>query len=325
VVGRRLPGRTSAELQSVSPEVAYTTAFGRMVRGLAEDSIASGLVAGPGEVQLVLTSPPFPLKTKKRYGNLQGQQYIDWLASFAGRLKQLLTPDGSIVLELGNAWEPGEPTMSTLPLRALLAFLDVGEFELCQQFICHNPARLPGPAQWVNIERIRAKDSFTHVWWMSATARPKADNRRVLREYSGNMKSLLRRQKYNAGLRPSDHRIGATSFLADNGGAIPSNVLSFSNTASTDPYQKYCRAHGLRPHPARMPMALASFFVDFLTEPGDLVYDPFAGSNTTGAAAETVGRRWVATEPLDEYVLGSQGRFAAGVAAVAGKQSEASA
>jgi len=161
----------------IAPEVAYSTPLGRMVRGLAEDSIAAGLVAGPGEVQLVLTSPPFPLKTKKRYGNLQGQQYIDWLASFAGRLKGLLTPDGSIVLELGNAWEPGEPIMSTLPLRALLAFLDAGEFELCQQFICHNPARLPGPAQWVNVERIRAKDSFTHLWWMSPTGRPKADNR----------------------------------------------------------------------------------------------------------------------------------------------------
>ena len=70
-------------------------------------------------------------------------------------------------MEIGNAWESGRPTMSTLSLRALLAFLEAGGLHLCQQFISHNPARIPSPAQWVTVERIRVKDSFTNVWWMS--------------------------------------------------------------------------------------------------------------------------------------------------------------
>ena len=79
------------------------------------------------KVQLIFTSPPFPLNRKKRYGNQQGEAYIEWLAGFAKPFKELLTPTGSIVLEMGNAWEPGQPVMSTLALRALLEFLKRGE------------------------------------------------------------------------------------------------------------------------------------------------------------------------------------------------------
>lgn len=262
-----------------------------------------------GKVQLVFTSPPFPLRRKKRYGNKEGQEYIDWLAELAPRLSRLLTATGSIVVEIGNAWNPGEPTMSVLGVKALLEFLAKGDLHLCEQFVCDNPSRLPGPTEWVNRQRIRVKDSFTHVWWMSPTTRPLANNREVLKPYSKAMDRLLKTQKYNDGLRPSEHRIGKRSFLTAHAGAIPSNVLTFSNTRSSDQYLDYCKDHGLESHPARMPRGLAEFFIRFLTNTGDLVLDPFAGSNTTGAVAEALGRRWVAIEAKYDYAVGSQGRF----------------
>lgn len=292
--------------------LGYRTELGELVVATAEDLLDSpeGL-ALKGRVQLIFTSPPFPLNTKKRYGNLQGEEYVAWLAGFAPRFRELLTPTGSLVMELGNAWEPGRPVMSTLALRALLAFVDAGKLQLCQTLVCHNPARLPGPAQWVTIERIRLKDAYTNVWWMSATDRPRADNRSVLTEYGVRMRKILTDKAYNAGRRPSEHHISPASFLTDNGGAIPGNVLTFANTSSSDPYLRYCRLHSLRPHPARMPPALVEFFVKFLTGPDDLVLDPFAGSNTTGAVAEQLGRRWIAIEPDEGYATGSIGRFAA--------------
>ncbi len=292
------------------PPVAYATEHGKMLRGTIEACLESdALVHVRGEVQLLLTSPPFPLNRKKKYGNLTGDAYVAWLAGLAPSFSDLLAPSGSIVMEVGNAWEQGRPTMSTLSLRALLAFLEAGGLHLCQQFISHNPARIPSPAQWVTIERIRVKDSFTNVWWMSKTDRPKADNRRVLQPYSESMKKLLESQSYNAGERPSGHRVNPESFNKDNGGAIPPNVLSFSNTRAYDSYQDYCRVHDITPHPARMPAGLAEFFVEFLTDPDDIVLDPFAGSNLTGGVAERLRRRWVAVEPIEEYIKGSQGRF----------------
>ena len=293
------------------PQMAYTTPLGCAVLGKAENVLESSSFAVDlkKRVDLIFTSPPFPLNRKKRYGNEQGEAYVKWLVKFAPLFRAMLKPKGSIVLELGNAWEPGRPAMSTLSLKALLAFLDEGDLTLCQQFVWHNPARLPSPAQWVNVERIRVKDAYTHLWWMASTDRPHADNRQVLTEYSDAMRKLLKRKSYNTGKRPSQHHIGETSFLKDNAGAIPSNVITHANTQASCSYLRYCRERNLQPHPARMPIALAEFFIKFLTKPRMLVLDPFAGSNTTGEAAEKLGRRWFSIEPSQVYLEGSQGRF----------------
>lgn len=294
------------------PKLAYQTEIGALYQSSVEEYLASAVgQSRRGEVQLIFTSPPFPLNRRKKYGNKVGKEYLEWLSALANPLGDLLTDDGSIVVELGNAWEPGEPVMSTLALEALLRILKAGDFLLCQQFVAYNPARLPSPAQWVNIERTRVKDAYTNIWWMSRCPRPKADNRRVLTPYGEDMKKLLKRQSYSAGRRPSGHTIGETSFLTDNGGAIPPNVLKVSNTVSNDHYRAYCKLRDLKLHPARMAPELPEFFIRFLTDEGDLVFDPFGGSNTTGASAEMLGRQWLTLEPEGEYIEGSTSRFGA--------------
>ena len=290
--------------------LAFETPLGKCFNGLSEEVLTSDLVEDQrGKVNLVFTSPPFPLNRKKKYGNEQGKEYIDWLVRFAPIFRDMLAKDGSIVMEVGNSWEPGRPVMSTLALKALLAFLEEGKFSLCQQFIWNNSAKLPSPAQWVNIERIRLKDSFTYLWWMAPTDRPKANNRNILEEYSDSMKKLQSKKKYNPGLRPSEHNVSAESFFVDNGGAIPSSVITASNTLSSGPYLEYCKKHKLNPHPARMPEKLPSTFIKFLTDENDLVLDPFGGSNTTGAIAEQLNRRWMSIEPNIDYINASKGRF----------------
>lgn len=293
-----------------SESLIYSTKFGKFYRGETQQVLESHLLRRYiGKVDLIFTSPPFPLNRKKKYGNQQGEAYIEWLADFAHSFVKYLKPTGSIVMEMGNSWEPGKPVMSTLALKALLRFQEEENLYLCQQFVWNNPAKLPTPAQWVNVERIRVKDAFTHIWWMSPTDRPKANNRNVLKEYSSSMQKLLESGKYNSGIRPSEHNIGETSFLKNNEGAIPSNVITESNNQSTNKYLKYCKDNNLEPHPARMPVKLAKFFINFLTNESDIVLDPFAGSNTTGAAAEELKRKWISIEIQRDYIEGSKGRF----------------
>ena len=281
-----------------------------------------------GKVQLILTSPPFPLNEKKSYGNLKGETYKKWFVSLAETFSELLTDDGSIVVELGNAWEPGRPVQSLLHMESIIGFANNpdADLRLIQQFVCYNPARLPSPAQWVTIERIRLTDSFTHIWWLAKSDYPKADNTKVLRPYSKTMKALLRRQSYNSGQRPSEHNISENSFTKDHGGSIMQNVIelepmdsdrevrlpnamSVANTSSNDFFHRACREEEIKLHPARMPERLASFFIEFLTDPDDLVLDPFAGSNTTGYTAELLGRKWVSIEVLEKYTEQSKIRF----------------
>src|SRR5574337_620810 len=195
--------------------ILHETKLGKYYKGKAESLLISDLGDElKNKIQLILTSPPFPLNKKKRYGNLQGEEYKNWFINLAEIFSDLLTDDGSIVIELGNSWEPGRPVQSLLHLESLIGFVNnpKANLRLCQEFVCYNPSRLPSPAQWVTVNRIRTIDSFTHVWWMSKSDYPKADNRKVLRPYSKSMEKLLKNQKYNAGLRPSEHRISETSF-----------------------------------------------------------------------------------------------------------------
>lgn len=280
-----------------------------------------------GKVDLLITSPPFPLNNKKKYGNLQGEEYKEWFISLAPLYENLLSETGSIVIEIGNAWENERPVQSLLHLECLLGLVKNSNLRLIQEFICYNPSKLPSPAQWVTVNRLRTVDSYTHIWWLAKSDFPKADNTKVLRPYSKSMKSLLKKKKYNAGKRPSEHNISKNGFLKDNGGSIshnffelenideerevrlPFNVLSFSNTNSNDGYMKKCRENNITPHPARMNAGIVNFFMDFLTDEKDVVLDPFAGSNTTGYVAESKNRKWVSIEAEESYAYQSKYRF----------------
>lgn len=311
-------------------EFVYKTKLGKYIPG---DSIE--LLKGKlgkklkGKVDLLITSPPFPLNNKKKYGNQKGKEYQEWFIKLAPVFSSLLSDTGSLIIEIGNAWEPGRPVQSLLHLECLLGMVNHpdSDFRLIQEFICYNPSKLPSPAQWVTVNRIRTVDSYTHIWWIAKSDFPKADNRKVLKPYSRSMINLLKRKAYNSGSRPSEHVISETSFLKDHGGSIahnffelenydekrdvrlPHSVLSFSNTNSNDSFLKSCRESGISPHPARMNGGLINFFVEFLTDDGDLVLDPFGGSNTTGYCAEKLGRKWVSIEIEGSYYPQAKIRF----------------
>lgn len=274
-----------------------------------------------GKVNLIFTSPPFDLLHQKKYGSKIDKEYIKWLVKFSKPLTDLLTKDGSIVIELGNAWKSGSPTYSTTPLEALLEFKKESNLHLCQEFICHNPSRLPSPASWVTIKRVRAKDSYTRLWWLSKTTDPKADNKKILMKYSVSMLNKMKKSKIYTGKRPSGHKI-TEKFLKNNGGSISPNFisnselenlvensLSIANSSKEPTYNNFCRNNNLQPHPARMQIGLVEYFINFLTDEGDLTFDPFAGSNSLGMVSENLKRNWISSELNIDYIKSSLIRF----------------
>lgn len=283
-------------------DTAYTTDLGVAYQG---DALVLLRDIPDGEVDLVITSPPYALKRMKDYGNPTDDEYLGWFLPFAAEIHRVLKDSGSFVLNVGGTWNTGLPTRSLyhfeIPLRL------AGMFHLAQDFYWLNMAKLPTPAEWVTVRRIRAKDAVEMVWWFSKTPFPKADNRRVLRPYSESMISLLEKG-YKAKLRPSGHDI-STKFKKDNNGSIAPNFLVINNTESNSYYLRRCEAEGVKPHPARFPRILPEYFIKLLTDRDDLVLDPFAGSNVTGEAAEVLGRRWISVELDSEYVRTSKFRF----------------
>lgn len=256
-----------------------------------------------------MTSPPFALVRKKDYGNVDADRYVSWFLDFARIFHNVLTDNGSLVIDIGGSWLSGFPIRSLYHYELLIELCRIPgyRFHLAQEFFWYNPARLPTPAEWVTVRRERVKDAVNCVWWLSKSEHPKANNRNVLKPYSDSMQTLLKKG-YKAQLRPSGHDI-STKFQKDNNGAIPPNLLEYANTESNSKYLQLCRAANVKPHPARYPARLPEFFIRFLTDAGDLVLDPFAGSNVTGEVAEKLGRRWIAIDNSEEYLKGSLFRF----------------
>lgn len=266
---------------------------------------------------LVMTSPLYALHFKKEYGNVAKDEYVEWFLPFAKEVHRILAEDGSFILNIGGSWNKGTPTRSVYHFKLLIALVEVIGFHLAQECFWYNPAKMPAPAEWVTVRRIRVRDSVEYVWWFSKTPWPKASNLHVLKEYSPDMMRLAKNGVRET-VRPSGHVIRNSFDKIHAGGAIPSNVieeqlpeslLKLGNNAANDDYTLKCKEHGIKIHPARFPAALPSFFIKMLTQPNDIVIDPFAGSNTCGAVAEESGRRWLALDEVEEYLRASRFRF----------------
>jgi site-specific DNA-methyltransferase (cytosine-N4-specific) len=298
-------------LPGVTP--AYSTAFGAAYLG---DSLSVMQRLPSNSVRAVVTSPPYALHFKKEYGNVDKGAYVEWFLPFAKEIKRILVEDGSFVLNVGGSYNPGIPTRSLYHFKLLIALCDEVGFHLAQECFWYNPAKLPAPAEWVNVRRIRIKDSVEYIWWLSPSPWPFANNRNVLVPYSQDMRRLIK-NGFRATKRPSGHNITA-KFGKDRGGAIPanlieddvpSNLIDRGNNESNSEYIKYCKECGAKVHPARFPAALPQFFIKLLTDRNEVVLDPFAGSNTTGWVAEALERYWISIEVEKEYVTNSALRF----------------
>jgi len=293
-----------ATANKTRPKPFRKTKRGRIILGDALDVLRK---EADSSVDLIMTSPPFGLVRKKEYGNVDADEYVDWFRPFAKEFKRVLKENGSFVLDIGGAWNKGQPTRHLYHFKLLIMLCDECGFHLAQDFYWWNPSKLPTPAEWVTVRRVRVKDAINCLWWLSPSAWPRASNRRVLQPYSDSMKDLLR-NGYRAKKRPSGHDI-SENFSTDNGAAIPPNLLAIPNTESNSYYLRYCKEKGLKPHPARYPAELPEYFIRMLTDAGDFVVDPFAGSCVTGEVCERLERRWLCIDTSEEYLLGALGRF----------------
>jgi DNA modification methylase len=296
-------------------EPNYRTPLGAAFAGDSRELLAK---LPDSSVNLVFTSPPYALHFKKEYGNVAKAEYVEWFLQFAKEIKRVLTDDGSFVLNVGGSYNAGAPTRSLYHFKLLIALVEELGFHLAQECFWYNPAKMPVPAEWVTVRRVRVKDSVEYVWWFSKTPWPKANNRNVLRPYSKDMLRLNQRGVRET-VRPSGHHINSSFIKIDSGGAIPGNVveeahaesmLKFGNNASNDQFTKRCKELGIKIHPARFPTSLPEFFIKLLTDEDDLVVDPFAGSNTAGVVSEQLARRWIAMDMSAEYLEASKVRFA---------------
>lgn len=232
--------------------------------------------APDGSVDLIIASPPFEQLSRGDDEAELSAAYREWFRPLGAEFHRALKDSGSLVLELGGVWLPGQPTRGLYHFELLIMLCRELGFHLAQEFYSFNPRTRARKTPWPEARQLRLRDSVHCLWWLSRTPWPKASPRRAA---SGSSTQG----------RP--------------------NLLSVPPADANPAYLAYCAAHGLKAHPARFPAALPEFFIRLLTGPGDIVVDPFAGSCVTGEVAQRLDRRWACIELDGEYLEGAVGRF----------------
>jgi site-specific DNA-methyltransferase (cytosine-N4-specific) len=265
-------------------------------------------------IALCLSSLPYPLAQPRAYGNPSSAEYVDWVIRLLEPIIKSLLPGGSICLNLGeDVFEPGSPARSDYVERTVIALRDrLGLWKMAHT-PWHNPTKAPGPIRWASITRQHLNVAWEPIYIFSNDPHNWiANNQRVLEPHTERHLAYVRSGGARQAKTNCDgaYRLYPGSFSKETPGRIPRNLRVMPHKcADKEQARVQAIAQGLPVHGATMPLKLAQFYIEYLTEPGQLVVDPCAGWMTTGKAAQITGRRWLCTELMGEYVLGAASRF----------------
>ena len=230
-------------------------------------------------VDLIMTSPPYADARKHTYGGVPPDQYVEWFLPRAEEMKRVLKPSGSFVLNIKEKAVNGE--RHTYVLELIIAMRKELGWRWVEEYIWTKTD--PFPAKW--------KDRFKDAWErllhfsISQSFKMNQDDVRV--------KAKFVNGRPNGKPSPSDYATNTPktgSGLSKNRASFIGKGLAYPSNNLNGP--TVCEEHALG-HSAQYPEYIPTFFVKLFTDAKDVVLDPFCGSGTTMAAAQSLGRQWV--------------------------------
>ena len=231
-------------------------------------------------IDSIITSPPYAEQRKTTYGGISEEEFPDWMAEIGKEIYRILKPSGSFVLNIKEHVNSG--ARSTYVLKTVLKLSEILIWN--DTFIWNKLNPFPTGSQR------RLKDGFEYCYLFTKSKDYKFFPNSVLVKSTSKWLESEKRRK-NKG----EHNVTNGSGMSMKSRCSPelvrpSNVLSLSIDSTN------------HKHPATFPIGLPEFFIKLLTNEGDLVYDPFAGSGTTLLASKNLNRHYIGSELKTEYV-----------------------
>lgn len=307
--------KSLSEISDNSALIAFSSELGVAIWGSSKQ-VMQKHISEP--IHLCFTSPPYPLKQQRAYGSCWKDEvgYIDFLCETLEPIVAKLVPGGSIVLNVSNdIYVSKKPARSLYLERLILALHDRLDLELMDRHVWRSN-KAPSPLYWSSIKRIQLNAQYEPVLWFSNDPiNSLASIDRVLEDHSDRHKEFIK----SGGIKkPKVYGDGAYrkykgDYSKPTKGRIPHNCFFIANHCpSGRKVNKYARNLGIPTHGAKMPLKLAEFYIKYLTDKGQTVIDPFAGTLTLGEAAEKNGRHWICIDKIREYIYQGLSRFSDG-------------
>ncbi|MBC6936052.1 MAG: site-specific DNA-methyltransferase [Chloroflexi bacterium] len=243
------------------------------------------LKAFEGQVDLIVTSPPYADARHKHYDSVHPNEFADWFMTFHEPFWNALKPTGSLVINIKDKVVDG--VRHRYVWRTLEALADKGWFAI-DDYIWHKTNPMPG--YWPN----RLRDGWEYCFHLAKSKKPYFNADAVRQPIGDWVDSRLKNLgKNDLSRHNSVNNSGFgrnISSWVDKKTVLPTNVLSLAVVGKN------------KGHPAVFPVDLPLFFIKLLCPEGGLVVDPFGGSGTTGLAALTLGLRSVLIDNNADYV-----------------------
>lgn len=229
---------------------------------------------------LIVTSPPYDQQPKYNDDETYEREwYEDTFLKISDQLLRTLKPSGSFVLNYKSKRTNGE--RGTLQYELVFWLREQG-WLFAEDYIWGKPS--PPPGRWNRY----LKDAVEYCFQFTKTNEWAFYPEQCLLDARWDREDVERRKKlihnYERANSPSGH--GRKRVQAGPEKVRPSNLILMEPEFGRNPTK----------HPARFPVDLPEFFIKLMTQEGDAVFDPFAGTCTTAVAAERLDRQWLVTE-----------------------------
>lgn len=253
-------------------------------------------------VDLIFSGIPYP--TTLRAGGVEFDSYTDWLLPFAKEMYRILKPSGSCVIISHNQTKK---IIDTWIYEVVLSLTKDVKFSLLQDFYWVKP-NTPPSGMVSSYKRCRSIVEMI-FWYGKDPDGTKVDTQKVLREYHSHINTLVKIASYQKNIKETTIDKNSISPIAinkydlhnDKVGSTPFNAIVGSPISHKDPIYDIMKSSGIE-HPGRHPEFISEFFIKMLTDPGDIVLDPFVGSGATVTAAKKLGRKYIGLDISEDYV-----------------------
>jgi adenine-specific DNA-methyltransferase len=249
-----------------------------------------------GSIKLILSSPPYNIGKAYERGLFKSQEeYRVWMKRLIRKLVKKVRPDGHICWQVGNHVSNG-----------LLEPLDY----LFHPIFIERGCKLRNRIIWTFNFGLHAQQRFsgryeTLLWFT------KSD------EYAFNLDPVRVPQLY-PGKRHSKVKAGKAGLPSGNPlGKNPSDFWQFDPQGAfiTDPIWNIPNVKANHPekvdeHPCQFPSEVADRCILAMTEPGDIVLDPFVGTGTAVICAEGRSRVGIGFELDSRHAADANERLA---------------